>query len=146
MMHHPADTRRKKITSSWRQNDVATSFLRHDIITSCARRECVWWLWSWLGKLVKVPWIFPGVPLTFNGTPENIQGNLTGMTRNQVGDKSLSKPDHWQIFLCIIAKSVVEIIFLGEVYSQGLNHFHVISCLVNTTFPRTVIAKQHGLA
>ena len=28
---------------------------------------------------VKLPWIFPGVPLNFNGAPANIQGNLTGM-------------------------------------------------------------------
>ena len=28
---------------------------------------------------VKLPWIFPGAPLTFYGTPGNIQGNLTGI-------------------------------------------------------------------
>ena len=28
---------------------------------------------------VKLPWIFPRAPLTFNGAPGNIQGNLTGM-------------------------------------------------------------------
>ena len=27
---------------------------------------------------VKLPWIFPGVPLNFDGAPGNIQGNLTG--------------------------------------------------------------------
>ena len=27
---------------------------------------------------VKLHWIFSGAPLTFNGTPGNIQGNLTG--------------------------------------------------------------------
>ena len=27
---------------------------------------------------VKLPWIFPGAPLNFNGAPGNIQGNLTG--------------------------------------------------------------------
>ena len=27
-------------------------------------------------KAVKLPWIFPGAPLTFNGAPRNIQGNL----------------------------------------------------------------------
>ena len=29
---------------------------------------------------VKLPWMFPGAPLTFNEAPGNIQGNLTGMT------------------------------------------------------------------
>ena len=28
---------------------------------------------------VKLPWIFPGAPLNFNGAPGNIQGNLRGM-------------------------------------------------------------------
>ena len=28
---------------------------------------------------VKLPWIFPGAPLIFNGAAGNIQGNLTGM-------------------------------------------------------------------
>ena len=28
---------------------------------------------------VKLPWIFPGVPLNFNGAPGNIQGDLIGM-------------------------------------------------------------------
>ena len=32
-----------------------------------------------LGKHVKLPWIFPGAPLIFNGAPGNIQGNFTGM-------------------------------------------------------------------
>ena len=37
------------------------------------------WLWpSWILP-VKLPWIFPGAPLIFNGAPGNIQGNLTGM-------------------------------------------------------------------
>ena len=45
------------------------------------------WYWNWApygwflvvcNVAVKLPWIFPGVPLTFNGTPGNIQGNLTG--------------------------------------------------------------------
>ena len=27
-------------------------------------------------RAVKLPWIFPGAPLTFNGAPGNIQGNL----------------------------------------------------------------------
>ena len=31
------------------------------------------------GIPVKLPWIFPGASLTFNGAPGNIQGNLTGM-------------------------------------------------------------------
>ena len=29
---------------------------------------------------VKLPWIFPGTPLKVNGAPGNIQGNLTGIT------------------------------------------------------------------
>ena len=34
---------------------------------------------------VKLPWIFPGAPLIFNGAPWNIQGNLPGMmTRNEI--------------------------------------------------------------
>ena len=27
-----------------------------------------------------LPWIFPGAPLTFNGSPGNIQGNLTALS------------------------------------------------------------------
>ena len=30
---------------------------------------------------LKLPWIFPGAPLTFNRAPENIQGNLIGMSQ-----------------------------------------------------------------
>ena len=29
--------------------------------------------------LSRSPWIFPGVPLNFNGAPGNIQGDLAGM-------------------------------------------------------------------
>ena len=32
-----------------------------------------------LPELSKLPWIFPGAPLIFDGAPGNIQGNLTGM-------------------------------------------------------------------
>ena len=31
-------------------------------------------------ELSRLPWIFPGVPLIFNGTPGNIQGNLPGVS------------------------------------------------------------------
>ena len=31
------------------------------------------------GMPAKLPWIFPGAPLHFNGAPGNIQGNLTAM-------------------------------------------------------------------
>ena len=33
---------------------------------------------SEISQPVKLPWIFPGAPLNFNGAPGNIQGNLTG--------------------------------------------------------------------
>ena len=33
---------------------------------------------------VKLPWIYPGAPLNFNGAPGNIQGNLTGMVPPQI--------------------------------------------------------------
>ena len=38
------------------------------------------WMWS-LGSHTcqKLPWIFPGAQLKLNGSPGNIQGNLTGM-------------------------------------------------------------------
>ena len=36
-----------------------------------------WWIPSHIP--VKLPWLFPGAPLIFNGAPGNIQGNLTGM-------------------------------------------------------------------
>ena len=40
------------------------------------------WAWSLdLGIPIKLPWIFPGAPLIFNGAPGNIQGKLTGMSR-----------------------------------------------------------------
>ena len=35
------------------------------------------WHWGqWRLIPVKLPWIFPGAPLNFNGAPGNIQGNL----------------------------------------------------------------------
>ena len=34
---------------------------------------------TWYMYLSRLPWIFPGAPLNFNGAPGNIQGNLTGM-------------------------------------------------------------------
>ena len=40
------------------------------------------WTNSWVAgdsTAVKLSWIFPGAPLTPNGYPGNIQGNLTGM-------------------------------------------------------------------
>ena len=46
-----------------------------------------------LSRVVKLPWIFPGAPLKFNGAPGNIQGNIyryasaqnsLQLTRNQM--------------------------------------------------------------
>ena len=34
-------------------------------------------------KPLKLPWIFPGAPLTFNGARGNVQGYLTGMSISQ---------------------------------------------------------------
>ena len=40
----------------------------------------VTWFRLWANDIpVKLPLIFPGAPLIFNGAPGNIQGNLTGM-------------------------------------------------------------------
>ena len=58
----------------WRHGWVNTSRRKHD---------CWYDLSTTSGKVcfipVKLPWIFPEAPLTFNEAPRNIQGNLTGM-------------------------------------------------------------------
>ena len=41
--------------------------------------QVIIWL-EWLGsRAVKLPWIFLGAPLIFNGAPANIQGSLTAL-------------------------------------------------------------------
>ena len=49
--------------------------------------------------LSRLPWIFPGAPLKFNGAPGNIQGNLTALfhpipfwAHNQLMKQSLVSP------------------------------------------------------
>ena len=55
------------------------------VITSHKKTQRLVWLIhaTTSGKVsfipVKLPWIFPGAPLTFNEAPGNVQGNLTGM-------------------------------------------------------------------
>ena len=41
-----------------------------------------WWYaikYTYLAELSRLPWIFLGAPLIFNGAPRNIQGYLTGI-------------------------------------------------------------------
>ena len=44
---------------------------------------------------VKLPWIFPGAPLNFNGAHGNIQGNSTGMDIRWCVHANRRRVSHW---------------------------------------------------
>ena len=54
---------------------------------------------------VKLPWIFRGAPLKFNGAPGNIQGNLTGMINPRRSSYRL-------IFMIVIPKLVKQCLLI----------------------------------
>ena len=51
-------------------------------------------------RAVKLPWIFPGAQLTFNGAPGNIQGNLDKYVR--WGARMVVPAEKWTIHLCCL--------------------------------------------
>ena len=67
---------------------------------------------------IKLPWIFPGAPLTFNGAPENIQGNFDRYVAGPLGGNSMvtdgfprqgsSNVDIW-CFLCYYHEQTVDL-------------------------------------
>ena len=83
----------------------------------------IWWhiqgliftVWSDVCRAVKLPWVFPGAPFTFNGAPGNIQGNLTALCMLSGCWPQISQAADQ----CSITNTEIERLSLLQLYRHG---------------------------